>query len=103
MIPGGMLTRGLRGGGRPIGGPIRPVAGPARPIGPIEPAVRPFPVRGTGPVGPQAPGEGEGGSMMRRGFLGSFKKGGKVKKTGLYLMHKGEKVVPVKDLGKAKR
>jgi len=28
--------------------------------------------------------------------LGSYKKGGKVKKTGLYKLHKGEKVVPVK-------
>lgn len=28
--------------------------------------------------------------------LGSFKKGGKVPKTGLYKLHKGEKVVPAK-------
>lgn len=28
--------------------------------------------------------------------LGSFKKGGKVKKTGLYKLHKGERVNPVK-------
>lgn len=28
--------------------------------------------------------------------LGSFKKGGKVKRTGCYLLHKGEKVVPVR-------
>lgn len=31
-------------------------------------------------------------------ILGSFKKGGKVKKTGLYKLHKGEKVIPVKAL-----
>lgn len=29
-------------------------------------------------------------------ILGSFKKGGKVKKTGAYILHKGEKVVPTK-------
>lgn len=29
--------------------------------------------------------------------LGSFKKGGNVKKTGLYQLHKGEKVIPVKN------
>lgn len=29
--------------------------------------------------------------------LGSLKKGGKVKKTGLYKLHRGEKVVPVKE------
>jgi len=28
--------------------------------------------------------------------LKSFKKGGKVKKTGVYKLHKGEKVVPAK-------
>lgn len=27
-------------------------------------------------------------------ILGSFKKGGKVKKTGAYLLHKGERVIP---------
>lgn len=29
-------------------------------------------------------------------ILGSFKKGGRVKKTGAYILHKGEKVVPTK-------
>lgn len=29
-------------------------------------------------------------------ILGSFKKGGKVKKTGNYKLHKGEEVKPVK-------
>jgi hypothetical protein len=36
-------------------------------------------------------------------LLGSFKKGGRVKKTGKYKLHKGERVVPrsrVKDLAK---
>jgi hypothetical protein len=27
-------------------------------------------------------------------IIGSFKKGGKVKKTGAYILHKGEKVIP---------
>lgn len=34
--------------------------------------------------------------------LGSFKKGGKVKKTGAYKLHKGEVVVPAKTVKKAK-
>ena len=34
--------------------------------------------------------------------LGSFKNGGMVKKTGLYQLHKGEKVIPVKDVKKKK-
>lgn len=29
-------------------------------------------------------------------ILGSFKKGGRIPKTGAYLMHKGERVIPVK-------
>lgn len=29
-------------------------------------------------------------------IIGSFKKGGKVKKTGAYILHKGETVVPVR-------
>lgn len=37
--------------------------------------------------------------MMRP--LGSFKKGGKVKKTGLYKLHKGERVTKLSSLVKA--
>ena len=33
----------------------------------------------------------------RMKFLGSFKKGGHVHRTGLYLMHKGEHVRPAKN------
>jgi hypothetical protein len=33
----------------------------------------------------------------------AFKKGGKVKKTGMALVHKGEKVVPKKKKGRKKR
>lgn len=35
--------------------------------------------------------------------LGSYKKGGKVKKTGLYKLHKGEKVVSAKKVKKSKK
>lgn len=57
-----------------------------RPIGQPGPAGRPMqdgpmpgPVRGYG-----------------RPLLGSFKKGGKVKKTGVYKLHKGERVMATK-------
>lgn len=35
-------------------------------------------------------------------ILGSFRKGGRVSKTGAYILHKGEKVVPVKSSRKRK-
>lgn len=35
-------------------------------------------------------------------ILGSFRKGGRVPKTGAYILHKGEKVVPVKSSRKRK-
>lgn len=46
-------------------------------------------------------GMGKGQGLMKRSMkkppvLGSMKKGGKIKKTGLYRLHKGEKVVPSK-------
>jgi len=34
------------------------------------------------------------GKNVKYKLLGSFKKGGKVKKTGAYILHKGERVVP---------
>lgn len=40
------------------------------------------------------------GKMIKDTLLGSFKKGGKVKKTGNYKLHKGEKVVPAKKVKK---
>ncbi len=36
------------------------------------------------------------GKADQRKFLGSFKKGGKVKKSGNYKLHKGEMVIPKK-------
>lgn len=71
-------------GGTRFGGP-----------GPVGPPMRtPVAPPGTGgftPGGPQLPRPVSG---MRRPILGSFKKGGKVKRTGLYQLHSGEKVVP---------
>ena len=56
------------------------------------------PIMGGGGALPRpvfAPG---GGSMLRRPGIASYKKGGKVKKTGLAYMHKGEKVIPLSKL-----
>lgn len=53
--------------------------------------------------GPSAPGMGGGGGpigvggpMQRAGGMQSFKKGGKVKKTGLAHVHKNERVLTKK-------
>lgn len=37
-----------------------------------------------------------GGAARMIPVIGSFKKGGKVRRTGAYLLHKGEYVVPVR-------
>lgn len=59
----------------------------------------PMPVRRA----PQPLMGGPGEQPMRgSGVLGSFKKGGRVKKTGLYKLHKGETVAPVSRLARAK-
>lgn len=58
------------------------------------------PIMGGGGALPRpvfAPGGG-GSSMLRRSGYASYKKGGKVKKTGLAYMHKGEKVIPLSKL-----
>lgn len=60
-----------------IPNPRTPIGGPPMPVGPDRggaPAFRPWGAR----------------------FYGSMKKGGKVKKTGLYKLHKGERVMPTK-------
>ena len=36
----------------------------------------------------------------KRKLLGSMKKGGMIKKTGAYMLHAGERVVPAKDVKK---
>lgn len=43
------------------------------------------------------------GKAIVNKVLGSFKKGGSVKKTGLYKLHEGEKVVSVKAMKKGKK
>ena len=42
------------------------------------------------------PGGGKGDDETPSAGFGTFKKGGKVKKTGIYKLHKGEVVKPVK-------
>lgn len=56
------------------------------------------PIGQPGPVGtPMQQGPMPvGRSMMTRPILGSYKKGGKVKKTGIYKLHRGERVMPTK-------
>lgn len=96
--PGGEVEVSSR---RPMIAPRRPAIPPAR-VGPPV-AVR-GPVRPAS-VGPPiaAPGLARAasvGSPIKRGmpFVGSFKKGGKVRKTGVYKLHKGENVVPLSAL-----
>ena len=67
--------------------PIRPGGGfGGQPVGPV--------MRGQFGVGPMA-GAQRGGPRMQKP-IGSMKKGGKVKKTGLYKLHKGETVKKAK-------
>jgi hypothetical protein len=75
---------------------INPGMNPGMPRAPIDarnPGLGPARM----PFDPRAGGYQPGGPM-----LGSFKKGGKVKKTGKYKLHKGEKVMSVKQLARAK-
>jgi hypothetical protein len=62
------------------------------PIMPQRPGVGRF---GAAPT-PGAGGVGFGGPYQPEPFIRSMKKGGKVKKTGKYKLHKGERVVPAK-------
>lgn len=82
-----------------VGGPARPawptprpVGVPARPVGVGSWPSSPSPVipnRGPEPM-PQGPMNGR--------IMGTFHKGGKVKKTGNYRLKKGEAVVPLKSM-----
>ena len=45
---------------------------------------------------PKAGGQMGENARMKRELLGSFEKGGIVKKTGAYKLHKGEEVIPAK-------
>lgn len=85
--------------------PFFPVQGPpGRPMGPFQGGMggRPIadprfsPPQQYGGQQPIADPRFSGPRMM-----GSFKKGGKVKKTGLYRLHRGERVVPLSTLAKA--
>lgn len=44
-----------------------------------------------------------GGKVAGKKVLGSYKKGGKVKKTGTYKLHKGEIVMPKKMMMKGNK
>jgi hypothetical protein len=83
----------------------RPMPGPSGP--PMGNGGQPIAPAGQPQMGQPAMGAGFGGMRDPRinpmqPMLGSFKKGGKVKKTGKYLLHKGEKVVKVSSLARAR-
>lgn len=81
------MLGGEPGLARPMPRPVSPFAAPGASTG--KPA--------TPVVGPQYPV-----NPVRGGVLGVMHKGGKVKKTGKYLLQKGERVVPVSSLLRAK-
>ena len=58
------------------------------PQAPIKSLIRNAPSTGNSNI--------DANAKMKRELLGSFKKGGTVKKTGIYKLHKGEEVVPAK-------
>lgn len=95
------------GGGAFFGAPRRPMPGPG-PVGvsaPFSPVAPTQPVRPIG--GPQRFG-GFGGYQqpappVANPILGTFHDGGKVKKSGVYRLLKGEKVLSLADLKKAKK
>ncbi len=82
-------------GNMPFGGrPAMPTRfqGPAGGQPPVAPVGRPaMPVPRATPQGPMQAGPTPNGPLM-----GSFKKGGKVKKTGNYKLHAGERVLTKK-------
>lgn len=45
----------------------------------------------------------KGNELQRRAILGSYKKGGTVPKTGAYILHKDEKVIPAKKANNMKK
>lgn len=54
-------------------------------------------IKGLVKSAPAAQGQMGENARMKRELLGSFKKGGKVKKTGAYKLHKGEEVLNRKE------
>jgi hypothetical protein len=41
--------------------------------------------------------------IEKRKLMGSMRKGGMIKKTGAYMLHAGEKVIPAKDVKKVEK
>ncbi len=70
----------------------RPMPRPVSPFQPVQPGGGGSPFSGPRPIA----------QPVRGGILGVMHKGGKVKKTGKYLLKKGERVVPVSSLMRAK-
>lgn len=68
----------------PVGGPIQRVGGASQPLA------------GAGPAGP-------GPNYQNSRFVGAFKHGGKVKRTGLAKVHAGERVLTKKQARTEKR
>lgn len=65
-----------------------------KPVPPTDPEA---PIKSLMRNAPKIGGQiGENARMRQELLDGSFKKGGKVKKTGLYQVHKGEEVIPKK-------
>lgn len=86
----GRPAPGFGGGFGGIRGPVRSPGFPGMPVNPVGPA----PV-GPSPFRPPAP--------IANPILGTFHKGGKVKKSGVYRLLAGEKVLSLADLKKAKK
>ena len=96
---------------RPAGPGVQTGFGMPRPG--IDPRISPTPMQpgiGQAPISqPRFAGTGQiGGQPIADPrfsgphIMGSFKKGGKVKKSGLYRLHAGEVVVPLSELARAK-
>lgn len=66
-----------------------------KPVTPKDPEA---PIKSLMRNAPQSTGNAniDANMKLKRELLGGFKKGGKVKKTGLYKVHKGEEVIPKK-------
>jgi hypothetical protein len=78
---------------RPVGGFGGPTAAP-QPTAPIA-----SPLGGFRPTAPQAPQPTAPIARPNLPFVGSMKKGGLIRKTGLYHMHEGELVAPASKVG----
>ncbi len=66
---------------------------PTQPSAPKDPEA---PIKGLMKNAPMPGGQIGENARLKRELLGSFKKGGHVKKTGVYKLHKGEEVIPAK-------